>query len=340
MPRIGISISTSFLNQAAPQGDMAVYTHLSNTQISDLLNQYDVGDFVSAQPIAEGVENSNYLLTTTQNRFILTLYEKRTNAADLPFFLQLKQHLAQNDILCPQPIARKDGELLSEIAERPAAMVSFLNGKSVRRMNNSHVRELGAAMAKMHLASEGFTMRRQNSLAPDRLNELFETTTPRLNELLPNLREQLQLELASMQKWPSLTIPRGIIHADLFPDNVFFTGDALSGLIDFYFACEDYLAYDLAIAFNAWCFEGNVDFNITKAQHLISAYHHIRPLSDAELDALPFLARGAALRFFFTRAHDWFFPVEGAVVTAKDPVEYLKKWQFHCQAESFRDYIL
>ena len=319
---------------------MAVYTHLSPSQIQQLLADYAIGEFVSAQAIAEGVENSNYLLTTTHDQYILTLYEQRTNAADLPFFLKLKQHLAANGVPCPLPIARRDGELLSEAGGRPTAIVSFLPGKSIRRIENAHVASLGAAMARMHLASDGFAMERANSLSPDKLTALFEKTAPQLDSLAPGLRARLEQEMAAMQGWSALPIARGIIHADLFPDNVFYHGKQVSGLIDFYFACSDYLAFDLAIAFNAWCFEGNVDFNITKAQHLISSYHRIRPLNDAELDALPLLARGAALRFFFTRAHDWFFPVEGAVVTPKDPVEYLKKWEFHCQAESFQDYIL
>jgi len=319
---------------------MAVYTHLEDEQLKSLLAEYAVGELVSAKPIAEGVENSNYLLTTSQNRFILTLYEKRVKKDDLPFFLGLMQHLAQGGIECPLPVVRRDGGLLSHAADRPAAMVSFLKGKSLRRFDNEHLSALGEAMAKMHLAGEGFALQRENALAPNRLSPLFESVQSRVDEFLPGLKDALAAEIEAMQRWPQLGLPRGVIHADLFPDNVFFEDDHLSGLIDFYFACNDYLAYDLAIAFNAWCFENHVDFNITKAQHLISAYHRIRPLSEAELDALPLLSRGAAIRFFCTRAHDWFFPVEGAVVTPHDPIEYLKKWQFHRQAENFRSYIL
>jgi homoserine kinase type II len=319
---------------------MAVYTHLSESQLHSLLADYNIGELQQLTPIAEGVENSNYILDTSKDRFILTIYEKRVEAKDLPFFLKLKQHLADRAIPCPLPIARKDGALLSEIAGKPAAIISFLAGKSLKRFQNTHIGELGTSIAQMHLAAEDIGLSRKNTLSPDQLMPLYEKTKDSLDSLAHGLVAQLADEMQAMQQWPTLGLPRGIIHADLFPDNVFFNQDHLSGLIDFYFACEDYLAYDLAIAFNAWCFESNVDFNITKAQHLISHYHRIRPLSEAELDALPLLARGAALRFFFTRAHDWFFPVEGAVVTPKDPVEYLKKWEFHCGAESFRDYIL
>lgn len=324
---------------------MAVYTHASDQEINQFLQAYPSMKLLSAKPIAEGVENTNYLLHVENEvqlctKVILTLYEQRTNKEDLPYFMALMSHLSARGIACPQPIPQKNGEVLSVLKGRPAAMFSFLEGKSVRRVGNEHLSELGEALARMHSACEDFALSRANALAPDRLKGLYNTVEPYLDELVPGLQEICASEVEKMSHWHELALPRGTIHADLFTDNVFYEEDRLSGVIDFYFACTDYWIYDLAICLNAWCFEGHVEFNITKAQHLLSAYHRKRPLSDAELDALPFLARGAALRFFLTRANDWFFRVEGAVVTPKDPMEYYKKWEFHARTESYRGYIL
>ena len=323
---------------------MAVYTHCADAEISVFLQHYSLGEFVAAKAIAEGVENSNYLLITReqhrQQRYILTLYEKRVEAKDLPFFLELKEHLVTKERSCPLPIHGTDGEVLRELNGRPAAVFSFLEGQGVRRITNQHLQELGKELAHLHLAVADFAPSRVNALAPNRLMPLYERVAGQLNQLAPDLAQDIAGDLASFADWPGLSVPQGVVHADLFPDNVFFIDEQLTGVIDFYFACTDYFAYDLAICLNAWCFEKDGDFNITKAKCLLSHYHAIRPMQSTELELLPFMAKAAAIRFLLTRAVDWFFPVEGAVVTPKDPMEYVKKWQFHRQVKSYREYGL
>ena len=321
---------------------MAVYTHLEDSQIEELLNDYTLGEFVSAQAIVEGIDNSNYLLKTTQNTFILTLYESRIPAEDLPFYLHLMSYMKDQGVECPRTQMRKDGELLSQVQGRSVSITSFLEGRGLTEIQPKHLAELGEFVAKMHVATQGFDRTLRNNLAPNRLASLFDQVKGHLGALAPNLVNHISDELGQMQSWPTLDLPRGVVHADIFPDNVFFIGDRLTGIIDFYFACEDYLAYDLAVTFNAWCFDGidNAEFNRAKAQQLISAYHKVRPLSDAELDALSFLAKSASIRCLLTRSRDWFFQIDGAVVKPHDPMEYVKKWKFHCQEKSFREYIL
>lgn len=317
---------------------MAVYTEVSDAELSALLTLYDIGTPRSFKGIAEGVENSNYLLHTDKGRYILTLYEKRVKKADLPFFLQLKNHLAAKGISCPVPIARKDGDVLSELAGRPAAIISFLDGMSVRRPDVEHCRALGKALAQMHLAGQDFTMRRDNELSLNGWQALFDQCRDRANEVHPNLGADIEAELTRIKRdWPK-DLPQGIIHADLFMDNVFFVGAKLSGMIDFYFACTDMLAYDLAIVLNAWCFETDVNFNVTKAHALFEAYRAIRPLSQEEIAALPVLASGAAMRFLLTRLYDHLHQVEGALVRPKDPMDYLRRLRFHKKVTRPQDY--
>lgn len=323
---------------------MAVYTHCSHQEIEAFVQDYAIGELVAAKPIAEGVENSNYLLIirseSIQHRYILTLYEKRVDAAELPFFLYLMEHLAASGRSCPLPIHAIDGAALRELNGRPAAIFSFLEGSGVRRIANYHLQELGAEVAKLHLAVGGFDAERKNALAPNNLGFLYNKVAEQLDSLVPGLQGGLGRDVEAFKRWPSLKLPAGVIHADLFPDNVFYIGEQLTGVIDFYFACTDYFAYDLAICLNAWCFEKDGDFNITKAKCLLQRYHALRPLSEEELEALPFMARAAAVRFLLTRAHDWFYPVEGAVVTPKDPMEYVRKWQFHSQVQHYGEYGL
>lgn len=317
---------------------MAVYTEVSAIDMNALLEEYDIGMALSFKSIAEGVENSNYLLQTDKGRFILTLYEKRVNKQELPFFLELKNYLARKGISCPVPIARKDGELLSEVAGRPAAIISFLEGMSVRRPNVAHCFELGKGMAQLHLAGQNFGMSRPNKLSLKGWHDIFAQCRDRADEIHPNLANNIQDELNRVQQnWPR-DLPAGIIHADLFSDNVFFIGGRLSGMIDFYFACNDILAYDLAIVLNAWCFEADVNFNVTKAHALFEGYQSVRPLSQEEIDALPILACGAALRFLLTRLYDWQNQTEGALVKPKDPMDYLRRLRFHKKVSRAQDY--
>ena len=308
---------------------MAVYTEVSDEDLAAFLADYDMGQVLSFKGIAEGVENSNFLLGTSAGNFILTLYEKRVAPQDLPFFLGLMEHLAAAGITCPTPIHGRDGRALRRLCGRPAAVISFLDGLWPRRVLPEHCRLLGEAMARMHLAGNGFELRRENALSVAGWRKLFEASAPRAHEVQEGLAAALERELLHLEaNWPA-ALPEGIIHADLFPDNVFFLGGRLSGIIDFYFACNDFFAYDLAICLNAWCFERDNAFNITKARCLLQSYRQLRPLSAEELEALPLLARGGALRFLLTRLYDLLNHPPGAFVKPKDPLEYWKKLCFH-----------
>ena len=308
---------------------MAVYTDVDDRQLADFLDRYDLGDPLALTPIAEGVENSNYRLATTTGLYILTIYEKRVARADLPFFLGLMEHLAAGGIPCPLPIKGRDGGALQELNGKAAAIITFLEGAWPRKIHPDHCRGLGAAIARMHLAGADFALSRPNSLSMTGWRKLFETCESRADEVAPGLAAEIAGELAMVEaKWP-MGLPSGVIHADLFPDNVFFQATGLSGIIDFNFACNDSFAYELAICLNAWCFEPDRSFNVTKAKLMLSSYRQVRPFSDTEVGNLPLLARGAALRFLLTRLHDWLHQVEGALVKPKDPAEYLQKLRFH-----------
>jgi homoserine kinase type II len=317
---------------------VAVYTEVSDDELAEFLATYDVGELRSAKGIAEGVENSNFLVHTGRGYFILTLYEKRVAAADLPFFLGLMEHLHSRGITCPQPVKDRKGEVLGLLAGRPAAVITFLDGMWIRRPLPGHCGALGGTLAKLHLAGLDFKMQRANALSVAGWRALFESCAARADDVHRELKHFLAAELAYLeQAWPR-NLPEGIIHADLFPDNVFFLGNKLSGLIDFYFACTDALAYDVAICLNAWCFETDHSFNVTKGRNLLQAYAQVRPLSELERAALPLLARGAATRFLLTRLTDWFDRPPGALVRPKDPFEYYRKLRFHQAVKSVRDY--
>ncbi len=317
---------------------MAVYTDVAAEDLAAFLARYDIGELLAYKGIAEGVENSNFLVHTSRGYFILTLYERRVAAKDLPFFLALMEHLHSRGITCPQPVKDKNGEVLGQVAGRPAAVITFLDGMWIRRPSAGHCAALGEALAKLHLAGLDFGGKRANALSVEGWRPLYENCCGRANEVQRDLKESLLAELAHLERaWPR-SLPQGVIHADLFPDNVFFLGDKLSGLIDFYFACTDALAYDVAICLNAWCFETDHSYNVTKGRSLLQAYAAVRPLSDEERDALPLLARGAALRFLLTRLVDWFDVPPGALVRPKDPLEYYRKLRFHQAVASVRDY--
>jgi homoserine kinase type II len=319
---------------------MAVYTEVSDEDLSRFVSGYDIGAPVSFKGIAEGVENTNYILQTDRGTYILTLYEKRVARADLPFFLALMEHLARAGIACPTPLHDREGRALNELAGRPAAIITFLAGMWPRRIAPQHCAELGRALAHLHLAGQDFAMSRPNALSVSSWRPLFEACRSRAHELHPDLGPEIATELDFLEShWPK-DLPRGIIHADLFPDNVFFLGEKLSGLIDFYFACTDFFAYDIAICLNAWCFEKDRSFNITKARQMLSHYRKVRPFSPAELEALPILARGSALRFLLTRLYDWLHKQDGAFVRPKDPLEYRDRLRFHKGVTGPGDYGL
>jgi homoserine kinase type II len=319
---------------------MAVYTEVPDGDLAAFVKAYDIGEVVSCKGIAEGVENSNFLMHTTRGSYILTLYEKRVHREDLPFFLGLMEHLAAKGLSCPTPIKAQDGQSLRELCGRPAAIISFLEGMWPRRPTERHCQLLGTAMAEFHIKGRDFALQRPNNLSLSGWHTLVASTKDRADEVSAGLSRVVQDELAFLeQHWPK-DLEMGVIHADLFPDNVFFLGDRLSGLIDFYFACTDFLTYDLAICLNAWCFEVKGEFNITKAKAMVDSYTKLRPLPDKELAALPVLARGGALRFLLTRLYDWLNHPPGAFVQPKDPLEYLKKLRFHQQAKSVSAYGL
>ena len=323
---------------------MAVYTQVSDDALTAFLEEYDLGQALSFKGIAEGVENSNYYLETTTGRFILTLFEKRVNAADLPYFIGLKQHLAVKGFPCPEPIFGKDGKALRELEGRPAVIVSFLEGLSPRKPNATQCRELGAGLARMHLALADFDGMRTNDLGPAGWVKLWQGRAAEADALQSGTSTLIDADLQAIARadLPNLPLPRGTIHADLFPDNAFFIGDAFSGIIDFYFACTDALAYDLAICLNAWAFEDGgvhaIDYNFSKGANLISGYESVRPLESAEREALPILARGAALRFYLTRLVDWTATPEGALVKPKNPLEYAARLAFHRKVDSVEGY--
>jgi homoserine kinase type II len=319
---------------------MAVYTDVSDEELEAFISSYTIGALTSFKGIAEGVENSNYLVHTETGPYILTLYEKRVRPEDLPYFLGLMEHLAARGLSCPLPVKDREGRALKELAGRPAALISFLEGLWVRRPSIEHCAGLGQALARFHLAGADFPMQRANSLSLPGWRALFASIGDGADSIAPGLTAEIGKELSYLERnWPD-DLPKGVIHADLFPDNVFFLGDKVSGLIDFYFACNDLLAYDVAICLNAWCFEPDASFNVTKARALLEAYESKRPLGESELDKLQTLARGAALRFLLTRTYDMINTDAGALVKTKNPAEYLRKLRFHQRVKSARDYGL
>ncbi len=308
---------------------MAVYTDVSDDELERFVARYDIGEVTSFKGIAEGVSNSNFFLQTTVDRYILTLYEARAPKEDLPFFIGLMDHLAAHGLNCPRPLPDRNGDKLGELSGRPAALVTFLDGVSIKRPQPGHCAEAGRALADLHEAGKGFGMLRPNPLSVSGWRPLAEAAGARADRISPGLSGRIAEELALHEaSWPQ-GLPSGVIHADLFPDNVFFIGGACTGLIDFYFAAQDAFAYDLAICLNAWCFESDLSFNRTKGQALLSGYESRRRLTQAEVEALPQLARGAALRFLLTRVVDFLDVPAGALVKPHDPVPYDRRLSFH-----------
>jgi homoserine kinase type II len=318
---------------------MAVYTEVSDDELRDFMAAYDLGNLLSCKGIAEGVENSNFLIVTDYSPFILTLYEKRVNEADLPYFLGLMEHIADKGFSCPTPVRTRDGQALRRLAGRPAAIVTFLTGMWPRRISTEHCAALGRALGEFHAAGADFPMVRANNLSIEGWGTLFDKIDHEAAAAVrPGLADDIAAELIFLRAhWPD-GLPRGTIHGDLFPDNVFFENNTLTGFIDFYFACTDWLAYDLAVCLNAWCFEPDGSFVPVRGRALIQAYQSVRKLTDAELAALPILARGSALRFLLTRLYDWINHPPGAMVKKKDPLEYRRKLAFHQKVRSIRDY--
>ncbi len=321
---------------------MAVFTPITETEIAQLESDYPIGKVHSFTGIIEGIQNSNFHIHSDSGRYILTLFEQDNVIADLPFFLALMTHLAAHGFSSPQPIARQDGALLSELAGRPAALVSFLSGTGLSNIKPHHCYAFGKQMAALHHIGLQFDKIRENDLSQKYWAAMFAPLKQNANQIAADITPDIATEISSQlaylsAHWPS-DLPRGIIHGDLFPDNVFFQGQDVAGIIDFYFACTDFLAYDIAISLNSWCFEDDHNFNVSKAQNLLAGYQSVRPLREAELAALPILARGAAMRFLLTRLHDWLHGDENALIHPKPPLEYLRRLRFHNNTHQPADY--
>lgn len=310
---------------------MAVYTRITDDALGDFVARYDIGGVESCTGIAQGVENSNYMLRTGHGNFILTLYEKRVRAEDLPFYLGLMTHLAAQAFPCPVPIADRNGATLGTLAGRPAAIVSFLDGRGADcdDLTPERCAAIGAICAHLHHDAQSFGLDRPNDLTLPAWRGLFNPLATEADSLQSGLGGWIEDELSFVEaNWPT-TLPSGIVHADLFPDNAFFKGTQLTGVIDFYFACNDFLSWDLAVCLNAWCFDANGEFIAENAKSLLRGYQDTRPLTPAERDALPVLARGAALRFLLTRLHDWFHTPDDALAHRKDPLDLVPLIAFH-----------
>lgn len=328
---------------------MAVYTRLTFEEVSNHLQQYDVGELTECKGITEGVENTNYLLTTVKDdiptHYILTLFEQRVNRDDLPFFMKLKRCLSERNIPCPRPIETRNSAMLTELKDKAAALIEFLPGHGSPHITPHHLSLVGDLMARMHLAAEDFEMTRANALSIAGWQTLFSQFAHQANRINPDLEEMMADELIYLaSNWPKF-LPKGVIHADIFPDNVFFQDGntdqpKISGMIDFYFACNDYWIYDVMVCLNAWCFNARHQLEIERAKALLSAYQNIRPFTQDEKNAMPILARGAAMRFLVTRAHDWLTQTPDALVNPKDPMEYILKLRFHQQVSDYRAYGL
>jgi homoserine kinase type II len=319
---------------------MAVYTTVSDEALAAFLADYDLGTPRAFKGIAEGVENSNYYLETDRGRFILTLFERRADPSDLPYFIALKQHLARKGFSCPAPVEAKDGNALRTLEGRPALIVTFLDGLSPRRPSAAQCRSMGEALAHMHIALSDFGETRENTLGPASWPKLWKGRAATAEVLQPGLPALIEMDLSAIAgaRSASFEMPRGTIHADLFTDNALFLGESFSGAIDFYFACTDALAYDIAVCLNSWAFENGREYNYSKGAALIAGYENVRPLEQVERDALPTLCRGAALRFFLTRLVDWTDTPADALVQPKNPLDYANRLGFHRQVTSFADY--
>ncbi len=307
---------------------MAVYTKVSKGGVQSILNKYDVGRLIKYEEIQEGIENSNFKVTTTDGTFILTIYEKRVKEEDLPYFINLMDHLSSNGINCPKPIKDKSGEIFQSISNKKSILVTFLSGNSLKFINKGHCYELGKNLANFHLQGLKFKVKRENDLNHRSWLQLFREGTAK-NDLYKKslLNEIEQIIKKTVDDWPS-DLENGHIHADLFPNNVFFTNNKLSGIIDFYFACYDILAYDIAICINSWCFNENGEFSKSNLEALLLGYSEIKKLGDNEKKNLLLLTKGAAIRFYLTRLFDWYNTPSGANVNKLNPNEYLDKVLF------------
>ena len=321
---------------------MAVYTKLSENNLKDFFSKYNLGKLLKFQGIQEGIENSNYFVKTDSGKFILTVYEKRVEEKDLPFFMGLMKNIFNKNFPSPEPIINKNGNYITEIFGKKAAVVSFLEGTSKKNLTPGNCHEVGIYTAKLHMITKNLNIKRTNRLSVNSWRLIYRKIQRDCSKIYPDLTKIIERNLEVIEdKWPK-NIPRGIIHADLFPDNIFFKGSKLTGIIDFYFSCYDFYALEMAICLNALCFEGkneNLSFNVTKAKKFIDGYSSIRKLTEEEKESLKILCHGAAMRFLLTRVFDYLNLTEDALVKIKDPVEYLKRLEFHNSVKNYQDYF-
>ncbi|MDA7446444.1 homoserine kinase [Candidatus Pelagibacter ubique] len=320
---------------------MAVYTKLVKKDISSLINNYQINKIEKFKGIKKGIENTNYLLKTKQNKFILTIFEKRVKKKDLPYFMNLMEKLNLKKIICPKPLRTKKGTHITNIKTKSACIVTFLEGKDKTILNNKNCFDVGKNIAKFHKVTTKLKLYRQNSMSIHRLNDLLKTIKFKSNQITHNLKNTLNLCLKDIKnKWPK-NLPQGIIHGDLFIDNIFFKKNKFSGFIDFYFSSNDYLIYEIAICINALCFDKKKNkfvMNSSKIKNLINGYESIRTLSKKEKDALNVMCRGAALRYLLTRIYDYFNTPKTTLIKIKDPMEYLQKLIIHNNLSHYKDY--
>ncbi|GDX37073.1 homoserine kinase [Candidatus Pelagibacterales bacterium] len=319
---------------------MAVYTKLAHQEVEQFLEQYNINNFKDYKGITEGVENTNYFINTLEQDYILTIYEKRVDENDLPFFINLLSNLSENKFPCPKPIANKNNQKINKIKNKNAALVTFLNGQSKNKITSDECFEIGKITAQLHEITKKFNVSRKNNLSIESWQNIFEKTIKQKIDLDETIIKKTKNYLNFLKdNWPK-NLPQGIIHADLFPDNIFFTNNKVSGIIDFYFACSDFFAYEIAICINSICFDNNSTFNMTKAKNLIDGYSSVRTLSEDEKKYLPILSMGAAMRFFLTRLYDFYHTDNKADVKIKDPFEYFKKIEFHSTIKNFNEYFI
>ena len=322
---------------------MAIYTKLDKEKINSILSNYDLGNMKKFEGIKEGIENTNYSIETDKGKYILTIYEKRVNKNDLPFFSELMLGLSKKSFICPKPISNKNGEHISDFGNKKFMIVSYLEGKSKKNLSPSDCKIVGRESAKLHEITKNFHFKRENDLSIKSWRKIFDQVKDKCIKIHSDLPKLIEGNLIDVEKdWPS-GLSSGIIHADLFNDNIFFKKNKFSGFIDFYFSCNDFYAFEIAICFNALCFEGvkeNLSFNVTKAKKFMEGYSEVRKISEEEKKSIKVLSQGAALRFLLTRVFDYINIVDDAVVKIKDPIEYLKRLEFHKNAKSFEDYLI
>ena len=321
---------------------MAVYTKFSKDNIKSILSNYSIGILNSFEGIKDGIENTNYLLFVDKKKYILTVYEKRVKVEDLPFFSSLMGDLNQAGFKCPVPILNKSNQTITEFNSKKIMIVSFIEGHAKDNLSPQNCRVIGKEAALMHEITKNFKIQRKNDLSVKSWRKIFENVKEHCTKIHKDLPKLIETNLIDVENnWPE-HLPQGIIHADLFNDNIFFKNDKFSGIIDFYFSCNDFYAFEIAICFNALCFDGpqnNLSFNVTKAKNFIDGYNEVRKLSDREKHSIKVLSQGSALRFLLTRVFDALNTVEGAIVKVKDPMEYLKRLEFHKKSKNFEDYF-